>query len=40
VIEEKEKHALKDKHQSIVHTSGGEEELSHSIYVRIPRYLI
>jgi hypothetical protein len=41
VIEEEEQQYMKDDHHSVVsHTSHGEEELSHSSYVRRPGWLL
>jgi hypothetical protein len=40
LIEDKEQQAPKDEKHSIVQTSGGEEELSPSIIVRRPRWLV
>jgi hypothetical protein len=40
VIEDEKKKALKDEYKSIIHTLGVEEELSPSIPIKRPRWLL
>jgi hypothetical protein len=40
VIQDEEQHSLNDEKQSTFQNLGGEEELSHSIHVKISQWLL